>query len=543
MVNYSSPVKDAKDSADALIDSIELEIRSYEQEIRSIRQLDQPVFRECPLVISFVGKFKTGKSSLINALLGMDLLPTRATTATAVVTRIFRGNEMAAWLREDGQEYPISLETAREMILNCQVKDPGKPIEIILEVPIPWLGYDVELRDTPGMDDGAQDGLLEQVALNSLWDTDLCVCVYDASSMISGKERERTWQIHQRLGGNVIFAVNCANRLNSVERLNEVEQLSQSFFGALEPSPGAIPGIGKHYLMCSAPNMVDLDGFDVWLKNLVSKKRNAERTKLRHITAVHQMTAKCAEISERAKARQAQLMKEQQTLLARHTEERQRLKKAAERSGREKAERIRQSAQKATDLMLSTEGLRTLLEPCIEGDNWKDSFSENSAEIVRMFFRNRYNDVCRKWPDVYRRANGNFVDQIIDSLDFPDPYFEPIRATTGERLGGTGIGAAIGFAFGGPIGALIGGALGRAVGGADNGSTNLSISNTMSYVSQTVLPKLRTAFDDMTFRAARDAEKSAKNKAESDKTGLEKSLDQIRQLLQSLNKYIIANEK
>ena len=82
------------------VERIKSALLEHKRELEKIRSLDRPISLEDPFVISFVGRFKTGKSSLLNALLGADILPTKATTATSVVTRIFKGNTAQAWFVE-----------------------------------------------------------------------------------------------------------------------------------------------------------------------------------------------------------------------------------------------------------------------------------------------------------------------------------------------------------------------------------------------------------------------------------------------------------
>lgn len=52
---------------EAYIANTRVSITQYKQELDAIRSLDRPVTKNDPFVISFVGKFKTGKSSLIKS--------------------------------------------------------------------------------------------------------------------------------------------------------------------------------------------------------------------------------------------------------------------------------------------------------------------------------------------------------------------------------------------------------------------------------------------------------------------------------------------
>ncbi len=50
------------------------------------------------LHIAFIGTFKSGKSTLINALIGRDILPTKANRATGVITEIVNSPELQAFI-------------------------------------------------------------------------------------------------------------------------------------------------------------------------------------------------------------------------------------------------------------------------------------------------------------------------------------------------------------------------------------------------------------------------------------------------------------
>lgn len=52
--------------------------------------------REALLDVAVLGQFKAGKSSLLNAVMGFDLLPVGVVPVTAVVTRLVGGDVVSA---------------------------------------------------------------------------------------------------------------------------------------------------------------------------------------------------------------------------------------------------------------------------------------------------------------------------------------------------------------------------------------------------------------------------------------------------------------
>lgn len=523
------------------LNQVRREIEGYKRSLDDMGSLNRSVTKDAPLVISFVGKFKTGKSSLINALLGDDILPTRATTATAVVTRIFRGSRKEAWVRENGREESVSIEKAQEMILNHQVEDIENPTEIIIKAPISWLSKDVELRDTPGMDDDAQNGALEAVTLKALKDTDVCICVYDASSMLSEKERERTVKIHRQMGGNVVYTINCTNRLNSIERIQEVENFSHSFFGSFESE---INGMGKVYMMCSAPGMVDLDGFDEWLKELAksdflfSRKSRSFRSNIRSISISAQIMDKRIEISESAKSEIESLQNLRRKLCnIQEDAKKTKIKKAKER-GEKQSAKIRDIAAEAEEILINIDNLRSEIAPLASGEDWKDEYSSKTKNAVRQYFEKNFADIRKRWNSYFTAGDESFVRNVTEAADFPGSHVAFVPATSDEKWGWTGAGVGIGALLGGPIGAAIGGAIGRAIGGIDT-TTDDSVDNTMSFVRTNIIPQLIVAFEALVNKAAERARKKIVSDAESESVGYERYIMEVNYLLDDLKKFVI----
>lgn len=513
-------------------------INIYEQELNIINNLRRPVSKYEPLVVSFVGKFKTGKSSLINAILGMDLLPTRATTATAVVTRIFKGKEFKAWVSENGDRHLVTPEYAQNVILNYQVKASHHPAEVIFEIPVPWLWEDIELRDTPGMDDSSQEGMLETVALNALNDTDLCVCVYDAGAMISGAEKERTWKIHKQMGGDVVYAVNCTNRLNSLERMNEVDKLCQSFFGSMDSPPVSVSGLGKYYMMCSAPKMIELDGFDDWLKNLVSAKSIMDRQKIRDTTASAKIMDKRIAISESAKSEIESLQNLRRKLCDIQEDAKKTKIKGAKEKGEKQSAKIRGIVTEAEKILINIDSLRNEIVPFASGENWKDKYSSKTETTVRRYFEKNFSDIRKRWNLYFIAGDERFVRNVTEAANFPGSHIVSVSATSGEKWGWAGAGAGIGVLVGGPIGAAIGGAIGRAIGGSDT-TTDDSVDNTVKFVRTNIIPQLKVAFESLVNKAAERARKKIVSDAENEVTGYEGYITTVDCLLTDLKKFVI----
>jgi len=509
--------------------------QNAEEVIRDITlAYKQPVDTNCSFVVSFVGRFKTGKSSLINALIGAEILPTKATTATSVVTRIFYGTTPKCWLSNEHEDKEISIDEGKDIILNYKVTNVNRPVEVIFELPIPWIKGNIELRDTPGMDDSSQDGKLETIALNALKDTDLCVCVYDASTMISEKERARTQRIHKMMSGNVVYAVNCTNRLNSIESVNQVETLSKNFFGAMKYS---IPGMGKYYMMCSAPKMIELDGFDKWLHSFVSNNNLPLLNRVRTTTGVGQVNVFREEFAGEAQ-RYAEQIEQQAELLAEKHDEiiRERQKANSQTAQNEAADFTRKVANLETTFSEITSELR---EKILECKNKGTDYESNTKAKTQDYFINRYKSIIGNYGSYFSISDVQFIRSAFQSVTFPGTHTKTVKATSEDRKAGALTGGLIGGALailtgGAAIPFLIGGA---AAGGLlGNGDTTVddSVDNTMSFVRNTVVPLMKKAMNEKISSISRTIKNKGVQKCNS---GLEDVISETQNTLKMLNKY------
>lgn len=203
-----------------------------EEIIKLIDSLDRKAIN-----VAFVGTFKSGKSSLINALLDIKLLPTRTTTATSVITRLFYSDKPKACVIkrhssgkliteainiEDISSYILLQEKAIKASVNTSIK------EVWLEIPHSMLKLQINLVDTPGLDD---DNKLTAVTLSEINNIDLAVIVFSASKFMSLKEKEFVSVANERLGGNLVFAVNRMDDIDETEAIKRRAANKLSAYG------------------------------------------------------------------------------------------------------------------------------------------------------------------------------------------------------------------------------------------------------------------------------------------------------------------------
>ncbi|MCX7823639.1 MAG: dynamin family protein [Syntrophobacterales bacterium] len=116
------------------------------EEIRS--RLKQETFE-----LLVVGQFKRGKSYLINALLGEDLLPTGVVPLTSIVTVITYGDKISASVFfTDGSFKEIAIEDLNKYVTEIENPKNEKNVrEVWITFPSDYLRGGVRLIDTPGV--------------------------------------------------------------------------------------------------------------------------------------------------------------------------------------------------------------------------------------------------------------------------------------------------------------------------------------------------------------------------------------------------------
>ena len=140
------------------------------------------------LEVALFGRVSSGKSSLLNALLNMNVLPVGLNPITAVPTKLRYG----ATLRADvayggGREETVTIGELGKLV--TEQGNPGNlrnVVRAVVEVPSPRLKQGIVLVDTPGLGSLARRGAAETLAY--LPSCDLALLLIDAGTSLNEED-------------------------------------------------------------------------------------------------------------------------------------------------------------------------------------------------------------------------------------------------------------------------------------------------------------------------------------------------------------------
>lgn len=147
--------------------------------------------------LAVFGEFSAGKSSIINLLLGHDMLPTAVLSSTHRPTYVRHApNLQFGAIFEDGTRKPISPDAVKTLQReDISYFDIGMPNELLL---------DIELLDTPGFADPYQD---TKRALDVVENVDICIWCTLATQAWRQSERQTWLSLPERFRTNGILVV------------------------------------------------------------------------------------------------------------------------------------------------------------------------------------------------------------------------------------------------------------------------------------------------------------------------------------------------
>lgn len=141
-----------------------------------------------PFTIVVAGEFKRGKSSLINALLGEDVMATDVVPETVTMNKLSFGMHKNEAVLSGGRRLALGDDELSRAELEKLMEETGEPIrQLELWRTNEWL-RDIRIIDTPGLND-VHDDYLDNIVADAMAQADAVIYVYSVSSPLSRSEQ------------------------------------------------------------------------------------------------------------------------------------------------------------------------------------------------------------------------------------------------------------------------------------------------------------------------------------------------------------------
>jgi GTP-binding protein EngB required for normal cell division len=178
--------------------------------------------------LAVVGQFKRGKSSLMNAVVGREVLPTGALPVTSAITILRYGPKEKLVVPIKNSPFADEVPVSSLADYVTEKGNPGncKKIEAVyLELPLPFLRRGLEFVDTPGVGSAIEANTATTYAF--LPKCDAVLFVTSVETPLSSVETSFLRHIRQDVR-KVFFVINKVDLLNSQERQEVLEYASQT---------------------------------------------------------------------------------------------------------------------------------------------------------------------------------------------------------------------------------------------------------------------------------------------------------------------------
>ena len=211
-----------------------------QDEIIYLQELEESLGRYTPK-IAIIGEFSSGKSTLINAFLGKDILPAKFSPTTQFITHIkYSNNEKIV---VDGKEFLATKDT----LFNLSNIQSNK-IDLYLDIPILQK---TTFIDTPGTNDPST--FTDDIVFELVGNVDIVLFVFNSMSALRETEQQFLSKLIRKKDiGKFFFILNWADKIEEPLILkNDFVDLLSSLLD-LDRSQ-----ILNHTLILSAKNALD----------------------------------------------------------------------------------------------------------------------------------------------------------------------------------------------------------------------------------------------------------------------------------------------
>ncbi len=222
------------DKLDKIIASMS-NVKVINQQMCAIKKLKGRLAQN-ELIISVIGQFKRGKTALVNAILGEEILPVGIVPLTSVVTKIRNGNTFKAVVHFlDGSSRQILQTELSGFISEQENKNNHKNVDFVdLWYPCNLLGHGVTLVDTPGV--GSVHRHNTKASYAFVQKSDAVLFVLSVDSPINELEEEFLLQAEQ-YASKFYFVVNKVDTIDDASRAEYLAYCKTVLQGVLVKEP------------------------------------------------------------------------------------------------------------------------------------------------------------------------------------------------------------------------------------------------------------------------------------------------------------------
>jgi len=180
-------------------------------------------YNRSALRIVVFGEFNRGKSTLINALLGRQLLKAKLVPTTGTITQLcYEDTEQIEVYHRDGR---VTTHAFNELETLSTLDPTGKArvdiTSLVVKVKNEFLRNGVEIVDTPGV---AEVEERTKIARTAIADADIVLFLLDARQLLREAERNEILEFQQELKKPILPIVNFLNMVEP-SQVSEVREL------------------------------------------------------------------------------------------------------------------------------------------------------------------------------------------------------------------------------------------------------------------------------------------------------------------------------
>jgi small GTP-binding protein len=205
-----------------------------------------------------LGEFKRGKSTLVNALLGANVLPTGVIPLTSITTIIRHGeNPQISVLFQDGRNEQMEVSQLENFVTERKNPKNALAVELVeVQYPSLLLKGSVRIVDTPGT--GSINQHNTETTYKFLPEADAALFVLSADQPASINEL-KFMDDAKDLIDKFFFVQNKIDILTDAERAEALEFLTRTLTEHLGTAPTIYPISARRALACKLENSEDQD--------------------------------------------------------------------------------------------------------------------------------------------------------------------------------------------------------------------------------------------------------------------------------------------